>query len=258
MPLVGALGRLLGRHRLGHGASGDDIETAAARAHNQRAARRDLHGSRGRHRGFLVGRRQDNRRLGGVERRRHPGIDPDIGRRQHAIPVERRVGAQHALVAGGNIGRNHQHRDQRAQRPGIVDREPRRRQAGADALDRRQRALALRLPQRQRHRVLRRKRIGERGCRAMADAGTAVQPVERRFAARPAKPEQRKHRPERQKHEQTEPNGARHERQRQPQSGPGHRQKQPGDSQQAREMRPGRLPGDRIFRPPQRLRQLQP
>ena len=132
-------------------------------------------------RGFLVRRRQDDRRLAGIERRRHPGIDPDIGRRQHAVPVERRRGAQHALVAGGDIGRDHQHRDQRAQRPGIVDRQPRRRQAGADALDRCQCALALRLPQRQRDRILRGQRIGQRGRRAMADAGAAVQPAERRL-----------------------------------------------------------------------------
>ena len=40
--------------------------------------------------GLLVGRRQDDRRLAGIDRRRHPGVDPDIGRRQHAVPVERR------------------------------------------------------------------------------------------------------------------------------------------------------------------------
>ena len=47
-------------------------------------------GRRGGRRGILVRGRQDDRRLAGVERRRHPGIDPDIGRRQHAVPVERR------------------------------------------------------------------------------------------------------------------------------------------------------------------------
>ena len=184
-------------------------------------------------RGFLVGGGQDDRRLAGIERRRHPGIDPDIGRRQHAVPVERRRDAHHALVAGRDIGRDQQHRDQRAQRPGIVDRQPRRRQPGADALDRGQRALALRLPQRPRDRILRRQRIGQRGRRAMADAGAAVEPAQRLFAARPAKPEQRKQRGQRQQHEQAEPDGAGDKRQRQPQAGPGHHQKQPDDTSTA-------------------------
>ena len=39
MPFVGALGRLLGRHRFGDAAGGDHIERAAARAHDQRASR---------------------------------------------------------------------------------------------------------------------------------------------------------------------------------------------------------------------------
>ena len=194
MPLVGALGRLLGRRGFGHAAAGQHIERAAAGAHDQRGAGRHRQRSRGGQRGFLVGRRQDDRRLAGVERRRHPGVDPDIGRRQHAVPVERRLGAQRALVAGGDIGRHHHHRDQRAQRPGIVDRQPRRRQAGADALDGCQSALALRLPQRLRHRILGRERIGQRGRRAVADAGAAVEPAQALFAARPAEPDKRKQR----------------------------------------------------------------
>ena len=163
-----------------------------------------------------------------------------------------------ALVAGGDIGRDHHHHDQRAQRPGIVDRQPRRRQAGADALDRGQRAFALRLPQRQRDRVLGRQRIGQRGRRAMADAGAAVEPAQRLFAGRPAKANQRKQRAERQQHEQADADHARHERQRQPQPGPRHHQKQSDDGQQPRQMRPGALPRDRIFGPLQGLRQLQP
>ena len=204
------LRRLLGRHRLGHAAAGNDIERAAAGAHDQRASPPAPAAARAAGAaGFLVGGRQDDRRLAGVERRRHPGVDPDIGRRQHAVPVERRRGAHRALVARRDIGRHHQHHDQRAQRPGIVDRQPRRRQAGADALDRGQRALALRLPQRPRDRILRGQRIGQRGRRAMADAGAAVEPAQRLLAARPAKPDQRKQRGQRQQHEQAEPDGAR-------------------------------------------------
>ncbi len=200
----------------GHAATADHIERAAARAHDQRRARRNRQGSRGGDGGFLVRRRQNDWWLAGIERRCHPGIDPDIGRRQHAVPVERRLGAQRALVARGHIGRDHHHRDQRAQRPGIMDRKPRRRQAGADALDRCQGAFALRLPQCVRNRIRRGQRIGQRGRRAMADAGAAVEPAEGLFAARPAKPGKRKQHAQRRQHEQTEAHGARNERQRQP------------------------------------------
>src|SRR5437870_9804249 len=34
--------------------------------------------------------RSNDRRLGGVERRLDPGIDPDRDRRHHAVPIERR------------------------------------------------------------------------------------------------------------------------------------------------------------------------
>ncbi len=198
MPFIGALRRLLGRYRFGDAATADHIERAAARAHDQRAAHRNRQGSCGRYGGLLARRRQNDRWLAGIERWCHPGVDPDVGRRQHAVPVERRLGAQRALIACGNIGRDHHHRDQRAQRPGIVDRKPRRRQAGADALDRCQGAFALRVPQRLRDRILRDQRIGERGRRTMADPGATVEPAEGLFAARPAKPGKRKQRTQRQ------------------------------------------------------------
>ncbi len=174
MAFVGAFGGLLGRRDFGHATAGHDIERAAAGAHDQRAAGRNRQGSGGGAGRFLVGRRQDDRGLAGIDRRRHPGIDPDIGRRQHAVPVERGGDPHRAFLARGHIGRDHHERDQRAQRPGIVDRQPRRRQAGADAFDRCQGALALRLPQRLRDRILRDQRIGEGRRRAMADAGAAV------------------------------------------------------------------------------------
>ena len=79
---------------------------------------------------------------------------------------------------------------------------PRRRQAGADALERGQRTLALRLPQRLRERILRRQRIGERGRRAMADAGAAVEAAKRLFAGRPAETNQGNQRAERQQRKQ--------------------------------------------------------
>ena len=258
MPFVGALRRLLARRHLGHAAADHDVDGAAAGAHQQRAARRH------RQRCAAVGRSriavggQNHRRLAGIVRRRHPGIDPDIGRRQHAVPVERRGNPQHALVAGGEIGGRQHHHDQRAQRPGIVDRKPRRRQAGANPLDRGQRALALLAPQRLRDRVLGLERIGQRGRRAVADAGAAVEPAQRLFAGRPAKPRKWIQRRQRREGEQADADRARQERQRQPQSGPGRHQKQPDDAQNPGQTRPGALPRDRVLRPLQGLRQLKP
>ena len=180
MPLVGALGRLLG-------CGATSVTPPPTTTSSVPPLERTIsvlpagtgNGPRVGRAGILVRGRQDDRRLAGIDRRRHPGIDPDIGRRQHAVPVERRGDAHRALVAGGDIGRHHHHHDQRAQRPGIVDREPRRRQAGADALDRGQRALALLLPQRQRDRVLRSpayrsaRSPGDGGCRCRGRAGQA-------------------------------------------------------------------------------------
>ena len=201
MTLVGAFGRLFAGRYFADTATDHDIDGTAARAHQKRAAGRNRQRPAVGRAGVLVGSRQNDRRLAGVNRRRHPGIDPDIGRRQHAVPVERRGNAHRSFVPGGEISRRRHHHDQRAQRPGVVARQPRRRQAGADALDRGQRALALHLPQSDRDRILARQRVGERGRRAMSDAGAAVEPAQAFFAARPAVAQQREQRAKRQGHE---------------------------------------------------------
>ena len=258
MPFVGALRSFRGRLDFRDAAARKHIERAARGADDQRGAGRHRQGSGRGKRAFLVRGRQDDRRLCCIDRRRDPGIDPDIGRRQYAVPVERSRGAQSALIAGGDIGREQHHRDQRAQRPGIVDRQPRRRQAGANPLDGGERPLALRLPQRLGHRILARERIGQRGRRAVANAGAAVEPAQTLFATRPAEPDEGKQGDQRRQPEQAKPDGARQKRQRQPQPGPGHHQKQPDDGQKPRQMRPTAFPGDRIPRPLQCLRELEP
>ena len=97
--------------------------------------------------GLLIGAGENDRRPAGVRRRRDPGIEPDIRDGEHALPVECRSDARAAILAGGDGGRHQQHDDKRPQRPRIVDRQPRRRQAGPDVLDRGERALALHAPQ---------------------------------------------------------------------------------------------------------------
>ena len=129
MPLVGALGRLLAGRDFADAATDHHVDGAAARAHQKRAAGRNRQRPAVGPAGVLVGGGKNDRRLAGIDRRRHPGVDPDIGRRQHAVPVEGCGDPHRAFVTGGDIGRHHHHHDQRAQRPGIVDRKPRR-QAG--------------------------------------------------------------------------------------------------------------------------------
>ncbi len=258
MPLVGALRRRFAWRDLGHAATDHDVDGAAAGAHQQRAACRNRQRPAIGRTGIAVGGGKNDRRFSGIGRRRHPGVDPDIGRRQHAVPVERRGHPHRALVAGGDIGGHQHHHDQRAQRPGIVDRQPRRRQPGTDALQRGQRAFALRLPQRLRDRILGRQRIGQRGRRTVPDAGAAVEPGQCGLAGRPPETNERQQRAQRQQDEQGNADGARHERQRQPQPCPGHHQEQSDHAQQPGETRPGTLPRDRIGGPLQGLRQLKP
>jgi len=138
-------------------------------------------------------------------------ILPAPARRSSRTPTRRASPARRPR----RIGCHQHHQDQRAQRPGIVDCEAWRRQAGANPPDRGQRALALRLPQRQRDRIVGRQRVRQLGCRTMADAGTAIESAQGLLAARPAKPDQRPHRHHREDHEQDQPDGPRQEWQRQ-------------------------------------------
>src|SRR5438477_439824 len=81
--------------------------------------------------------------------------------------------------------------------------------------------LALLPPQRLCDRVLGRERIGQRGRRAVANAGAAIEPAQRLFAGRPAKPREREQRRQRQHEEKTDADRACKEWQHQPQSSPG-------------------------------------
>jgi len=247
MLVVGAFGRgLRGRNFL-EAAGDDDIQAAAGGAHDQGRTGGNGQRAGGRQRcRLLVGGRQDHRRLAGVERRRDPGVDADIGRRQHTVPVESSCEPQSALIARGKEGRDQHHHDQRAQRPGVVDGEARVRQTGADALERGQRALALRLPERLCDRILRGQRVGERGGGAVANARAAVEPGERLVAARPAKPNQGEQGGGCEPRENDEADGTGGKGQHQPQTGPGHRQKQADDGQDSHKTGPGTLPRDGI------------
>ncbi len=151
--------------------------------------------------------------------------------------------------------------DQRAQRRGIVQRQARMRQAGADALERGQRALALRLPQRLCDRVLRASACrsawwpGGDGCRSHDRAGPA--PARGSASGNPPAGTQRRRLRGRRKADETD--GADDEGQRQPADRP---RTPPGTgprrSEDRARMRPDTLPRDGIGRPCEGLRQLQP
>ncbi|MGY3470881.1 hypothetical protein ACVW0I_007752 [Bradyrhizobium sp. LM6.11] len=259
MLLVGALGRGFSGGDLLEAAGDHDIEAAAGGAHDQgRAGGNGKRAAGGQRRGLLVGGRQDDRRLAGVERRRDPGVNANVGRRQHAVPVEGCAQPHRTLVAGGEEGRYQHHHDQRAERPGIMQSEPRVRQTGADALDRSQRALALCLPQRLRNRIPRAQRVREGGGRPMTDAGAAVEPGKRLLAARPAEATHREQDGNRHSGENDETDSAGNERQHHPEAGPGHHQEQADDGEKPCQIRPATLPRDGISGPLQGLRQLQP
>ena len=210
-------------------------------------------------RGFLVGGRQDDRRLAGIDRRRHPGIDPDIGRRQHAVPVEGR-GDAHACAR-----RPRRHRS-RPSSPRPARAAPRDRGSASRGDGRPARMRLIEASVRSRCACHSASATGSwvASVSVSAVAGRWRMPVPRSSRLSPSsRVGQRKRTsgnsaPSASSSEQAEADGARNERQRQPQSGPGHHQKQSDDGQQPRQMRPGALPRDRIFGPLQGLRQLQP
>ena len=117
--------------RLGKPAARHDFEPAcAARADHQHAARRHGLDQRGLMRLAGADAGQDHRRLAGIGRRRHPGIDAEILRLHHAGPVERRGDAFHALA-----GRREERGARRAARPARAPRSDRT-AAGAGAASR--------------------------------------------------------------------------------------------------------------------------
>ncbi len=123
---------------------------------------------------------QDDRRLAGISRRRHPGVDAEIRRQHHALPIERRGDAFPAFAAGGEKRGDAGDQHQRAQRIRIAPGDARRRRAGLERARRLQRALDMGVPQRERIRILRRDRelVGDRGRRTMAQAAAAIEPAQ--------------------------------------------------------------------------------
>ena len=229
----------------------------AGRADDQGAAGRHRQIGRGLHRLARPQALQDHRRAAGIGRRRDPGVDAEIGRRHHALPVEGRHDALGPLAAGGHEGRHHKHRHQRAHRERIAQGEPRRRHAGLEGGGRPQRTLDMRAPERDRIRIGGRDRhlVGDRGRRSMRQPGIAIEPTQ---AVMPARQTQRQQRGKRRRGEQekdAETDRASDRRQREPQPEPRDREEQADHGRDRGQARPEPFPEDRPARPPQRPRQ---
>ena len=125
--------------------------------------------------------RQHDRRLAGIERRDHPGVDAEIRRQHHALPVERGGDALVTLAAGGeergDAGDQHQTPDRIRVTPG----DARRRQAGLERARRLPGTLDMGIPQRERIRILTadRQGIGDRGRRPVGQTAVPVEPAKR-------------------------------------------------------------------------------
>ena len=204
--------------------------------------------------------RQHHRRTAGIDRRRHPGIDAEIRRRHHALPVEGGGDAFDALAAGGKEGRHHQDQRERAQRHRIAQRQLRLRPAGLELARRQQRAFDMRAPERLRHRIvlIGGDLVGDGRGRPVRLAAAAVEPAQAvRFAGQPQQ-QQRDRGRRGEDEEQDQPDGARQRRQHDPQTGPGQRQEQAERGRQRGQRRPQPLPQQTAARALQRPRQHRP
>ena len=183
---------------------------------------------------------QDHRRTRGIGRRRHPGVEPEVRRNHHALPVEGRGDTAPALATGGDEGRHNEDDDQRAQRHRVAQVETRRRPAGPELLRREQRPFDMGAPQRDRPRIGLRGRefIGDRGRRPMGDAGLAVEPAQAVVARREAHENQRNGRRGGEDEEHEQRDRPRHRRQPQPHAEPRHREEQTDRGGDRRERRP--------------------
>ena len=198
---------------------------------------------------------QHDRRLAGIGRRRHPGVDAEIRRQHHALPIERRRDAFPAFAAGGEKSRDAGEQHQRAQRIRVAPGDARRRLAGFER--------ARRLPTRARHGrstapANRDLSTATASSSAIAVAGRWRRPLPRSSRRRPSRIAGMRSRPNGMSAATTgadkadQPTARAERRQPQPQPEPGQRQEQTDRGRERRQRRPQPLPQNRPARPPQR------
>ncbi len=232
--LVDAAGigaRLRARRRIGKAARGRHVERNAGGADHQGAAGRHRDRCRGLHRLARPQSLQDQRRPPRIGRRADPGVDTEIGRHHHALPIEGGNDTLRALAARGHERRHHQHRDQGPQGHWVAHGEAGHRRAGLERLGGAQRTFHVGAPQRGGEAVGtgRGDVVRHRGRGPMRQAGIAIEPLERIGLGREADPQQRRERRGGEQEEDAEPDRASGRRQPEPQPEPGHREEQSDD-----------------------------
>ena len=180
---LGAGGSARRRGRLGEPAAGDHVEVDSSRADHEGAACRHRERGGGLHRLARPQPLQDHRRPAGIGRRAHPGVDAEIGRHHHALPIEGRSDALDAFTAGGDEGRDDQHRHESPHRERVAPRQPGRRAPGPERLGRTQRPLHMGAPQRDRKTN---PSVGAAISSAIAVAGRCGRPELRSSRCRPS------------------------------------------------------------------------
>ncbi len=168
----------------GNAAAAGNVEIElAGRAHDERRADRNgdrFAGFSARPSGLArMHAGKNDRWLAGIGWRGDPGVDAEIRRQYHALPVEGRSDALPVLAAGGDEGGDHGDENKAAQRIRIARREVRRRPAGLERACRGERARDMGLPKRERIGILRRHRqfVGDGRRRPVTDAAAPIEPV---------------------------------------------------------------------------------
>ena len=183
---------------------------------------------------------KNDRRFTGIAGRRHPGVDAEIRRQHHALPVECRSDTFPVFAAGGDEGGDDGDEHKASQRIGVARRNARRGPARLEGAGRGERAFDVRAPQRQRIRVLRGddELVGDRRRRAMTQPAPAIEPAESVGGRGYAKAAEWNERRQCQQREHDHAGGAAERRQPEPEAKPRNRQEQTDDRRQRRQSGP--------------------
>ena len=232
----------LGRGLAGLVDAGHGEVVGAAGAHGDDAADRDRE-LRARRTGGVAG--EEDRRPGGVGRRRHPGVDAGDGG-GHRLAAAESLGELLDPLRPGIDEADHQEEDgEEADRMGIAPGEAGRGQAGPERSEAGEQPLAVGHPQRLRGRVAGADgdRVGEGGRRPVEEAARLLDAKERRGAGRRPQPDGPDHGHDRGDREGNQDDDA---------DGIGHHPPQPKPGDDGEE---GRDEQDRHYRGPDRFPQ---
>jgi hypothetical protein len=176
------------------------------------------------------------------------------------VPIERGEHALAAVAARRDETRNDEQQHQRAYGERIAQADARRRPARTELLGRKQRALAMRLPERLRNGIVAvgSHGVSERRGGPMRLAGSLIDAIERVPARRHPKAEEREGGEDEQHREDRDRCRTRQRGKDEPQAGPGQREEEPEHGRHGGERRPQPLPEQAAACPLQSPGQQQP